>query len=186
MKSFVVSFAIVLGSMTGPAQGFAQAGTHALNLHTLRASANCPVGLTAKRGIGYGGTLAIDGGQRKRFGQELQIRLTNWKSAEVAGIRITVHGFAGKVGLLSTNAVQADSPNSNKADPLEAKKTLDVQMTIGANKEFSTNLWLSGFTAISLIDINSVNYADGSTWHASAQETCHFAPEGTILISSVE
>jgi hypothetical protein len=134
-----------------------------------------------RRGAGYGDTLAIDGGQRKRFGQKLQVRITNWKPAEVAGIMIFVHGFAGKVGLLSTNDALADSPNSDKGDSLEAKKTFDVQMTVGANKQLSTNLWLNGFTAINLIDINSITYASGSTWHPSAQENCHFAPEGTTL-----
>lgn len=63
MKCFVASFAIVLGSLTASAQGFAQAGTEALSLHTLPASASCPVGLTAKREIGQGGILAVNGGQ---------------------------------------------------------------------------------------------------------------------------
>src|ERR1700733_12126471 len=65
MKGFVVSFAIVLGSLSRATQDFAQAATQAMNLHSLPASVNCPVGLTAKRGIGHGGTLAIYGGQRK-------------------------------------------------------------------------------------------------------------------------
>ena len=186
MKGFVASFAIVLGSLTASAQGLAQAGTEALSLHTLSASANCPVGLTAKRGIGQGGILAIDGGQRQRVGQELQVRLTNWRSAEVAGIRITVHGFSGKGGLLSTDSSMVDSLNSDNAGPQEARKTFDLHMTIGANKESSTSLWLNRFTAISLIDINSITYANGLTWHSSAQETCHFAPEGATLISSIE
>jgi hypothetical protein len=181
MKGFVVSFAIVLGSLSTATQDFAQAATQAMDLHSLPASVNCPVGLTAKRGIGHGGTLAIYGGQRKQAGQELQLRLTNSKATEITEFRITVHGFAGKGGTLYTASSQAE-----KADPQEAKKTLNVHMTIGVNQESATSLWLKGFTATSLIDVNSIAYADGSTWHPTAGETCHFAPEGTLLISSVK
>lgn len=65
-------------------------------------------------------------------------------------------------------------------------KRLIFTRLLGANKESSTNLWLNRFTAISLIDIKSITYANGLTWHSSAQETCHFAPEGATLIGSIE
>jgi hypothetical protein len=130
--------------------------------------------------------MAIDGGRGNRVGQELQVRLTNRTSAEVVGIRITVQDFAGEGGLMPTDTAEADSLNSDGADPLEAKKTFDVQMTTGASKEYSTKLWLNGFTAIGVIDINSITNANGSIWHSSARETCRFAPEGTMLIRSAE
>ena len=172
----VFSLALVLGSLTVTAQGFAQtlSGPRMNGASTM--SAGCPVGMQAQHDIAGGDLVAINGDRPKGVGQQLHITLTNSKSAEIAGIKITVHGSAANRSLLPTDVAEADA--------LGAKKTIYLKMTVGAKKDASTDLWVSGLTAVTLIDVDTVTYADGSNWRSSALESCHFGPDHVMLISS--
>jgi hypothetical protein len=46
----------------------------------------------------------------------------------------------------------------------------------------SVDLELTGFTSVTLLNVDSIQYAGGSTWQASATHTCHLVPDGTMLI----
>ena len=122
------------------------------------------------------GKVAIDKAPPKGIGQQLHIALTNSKSEEITGIKITVYGSSGKGSLLSARVADANSP--------EATKTFDLKLTVGAKKDASTDLWVSGLTAVTHIDLDTVTYVDGSKWRSSALETCHFRPDAMMLISS--
>jgi hypothetical protein len=170
------SLALVLGSLTVTAQGFGQTLSRPKLNGPPAISTSCPVAMQAQHEIAGGDLVAINGDRPKGIGQQLHITLTNSKSAEIAGIKITVHGSAAKGSLLPTNVAEADS--------LGAKKTIRLKMTVGAKKDASTDLWVSGLTAVTLIDVDTVTYADGSNWRSSALESCHFGPDHVMLISS--
>jgi hypothetical protein len=119
--------------------------------------------------------VAIDKARPKGIGQHLHMALANAKSEEITGIKITVHGSSGKGSVLSARVADANSP--------EATKTFDLKLTVGAKKDASTDLWVSGLTAVTHIDLDAVTYADGLNWRSSALETCQFRP-GAMLISS--
>jgi hypothetical protein len=57
---------------------------------------------------------------------------------------------------------------------------LDVKENSSASRELS----LAHFSAIQTIDVNSVTYADGSTWHASSPGACSVAPSLIMRISA--
>ena len=174
--SFAFSLALVLGSLTFTSQGFGQLfGGPRINGVPL-ASTGCPVQMNAQHEWGLTAKVATDKAPPKGVGQQLHIALTNAKSEEITGIKITVHGSSGKGSLLSARAAEASSP--------EAMKTFDLKLTVGAKKDASTDLWVSGLTAVTHIDLDTVTYADGSKWRSSALETCHFQPDPVMLISS--
>ena len=175
--SLAFSLALVLGSLTFTSQGFGQvfSGGPRINGVPL-ASTGCPVQMNAQHESVFRDKVDIDKAWPKGIGQQLHIALTNAKSEEITGIKITVYGSSGKGSLLSARAAEANSP--------EATKTLDLKLTVGAKKDASTDLWVSGLTAVTHIDLDTVTYADGSKWRSSALETCHFRPDPVMLISS--
>jgi hypothetical protein len=175
--SFAFSLALVLGSLTFTPQGFGQvlSGGPRINGVPL-ASESCPVQMNAQHERGLTAKVATDKAPPKGIGQQLHIALTNAKSEEITGIKITVHGSTGKGSLLSARAAEANSP--------EATKTFDLKLTVGAKEDASTDLWVSGLTAVTHIDLDTVTYADGSNWRSSALETCQFRPDRAMLISS--
>jgi hypothetical protein len=171
--SFAFSLALVLGSLTFTSQGFGQV----LSGPTINGrSLACPVGINTTFKSGLGDKVDTDNARPKKVGQRLHLALTNAKSEEITGIKITVHGSSGKGSLLSARAAEASSP--------EATKTFDLKLTVGAKKDASTDLWVSGLTAVTHIDLDAVTYVDGSNWRSSALETCHFMPDRAMLISS--
>lgn len=141
----------------------------------------CPVGLRAQREVTLG-TVIVKNGQddqsrpKDEITQRLHMTLTNSNPHDIVGIQITVHGFPAKARLVPTVSAQSDAS--------ELKKTIALKINVGSNQNASTDLRLRAFTAVRLLDVDSVDYADGSSWHASAQQTCHVEPEGFMLVSS--
>jgi hypothetical protein len=138
-------------------------------------SSGCPVGLRAQRGSGAG-TMIASNRPQNGIEQQLHMTLTNSKSNTIVAIQITVHGFPAKARLVPTVS------SASHASDLE--KTINLNLTVEANQQASTDLRLRAFTAVSRLDVDSVDYADGSGWHASAQQSCHIEPDGFMLVSS--
>ena len=63
-------------------------------------------------------------------------------------------------------------------------KTVDVALDVKGNSSASGELSFDHFSTISTIDVNSVTYADGSTWHAPSPGACSVAPSLIMRISS--
>jgi hypothetical protein len=106
--------------------------------------------------------------------QWFDLRMTNFLPHEIVNAEITVHGFGhngGIIGLLLT-------PPPNLA------KTMDVALEVKGNSSASRELSFAHFSAIQTIDVNSVTYADGSTWHASSPGACSVAPSLIMLVSA--
>ena len=110
-------------------------------------------------------------------GYRLHLSLSNLQPTAIVSAEVTIHGSSAK-GCFS----QANSGQSNCAD---LKKTIDLHLKIAPSAEASTDLTLpTDFTAVSLIDLSTVTYANGTTWHSSPTKTCHAAPTGATLIST--
>jgi hypothetical protein len=63
-------------------------------------------------------------------------------------------------------------------------KTVDVALDVKGNSSASRELSFAHFSTIRTIDVNSVTYADGSTWHASSPGACSVAPSLIMRISA--
>jgi hypothetical protein len=63
-------------------------------------------------------------------------------------------------------------------------KTVEVALDVKGNSSASRELSFAHFSTIRTIDVNSVTYADGSTWHASSAGACSVAPSLMMRISA--
>ncbi len=169
-----VSLAFFLGSMILLAQNSGRNSTQPAVASVARASTNCPVDMQAQRQIGQGTTALTDNRQQGPV-QNLRLTLDNPTFAEIVDLRITVHGLNSK-GRISLAQAAAESS--------EIAKSIDLKLKVGPKSQGAIDLVLPKFTSVSVVDLDSVHYANGSTWRPSANQTCRAIPDGEMLISS--
>lgn len=136
----------------------------------------CPVSLRAKQAAG-GDLLAVDNGQPKGPAQRLHLILNNRDSRRITGAKVTVRGLTAKARV--TRALTAPPSQDDASD---AARTLEVTFTSGLHGEVSADLRVPDLTAVQSIDLNSVTYADGSTWKLSPDNGCRSVLDPTMLI----
>ena len=90
--------------------------------------------------------------------QKVGITLNNLESTPIALERITVH-FGGET--------------STSGAPFE----METRVEVGARQEAFFAESFSGPNPVSFIELNSVRYADGSSWQPSDGAVCKIAPE---------
>jgi hypothetical protein len=133
----------------------------------------CPVGLQVERSSGllaYKNVKAVPAGRdAPSWEQWFDLRMKNFSPREIVNAEITTHGFSYKWRVMPVSAATPDF-----------WKTMDVVLDVKGNSSASRELSLGHFSTISTIDVNSVTYSDGSTWHASSPGACSVAP-GLIM-----
>ena len=112
-----------------------------------------------------------DGGHQRS--QRFDFKMTNFSPHEIVNAQITAHAFSEKWRVFS---VPAPTP--------DLWQTVDVAFDVTGNGSATRELSFAHFPAIRTFDVNSVTYADGSTWHASSPGTCSVAPKGPMRISA--
>ena len=154
--------------------------------------ANCPVGIRA--------TLEKSGNLLPA--QRLQVTLTKWPSFDIVASRITVHGIAAvaehsepseTTESLDLNRI-VDHPRPAPVSNMpyastEPKEAPEGQGQLSALNEILGTMsepilvrhhsadsrwygWVSGFTVVNSVNLESVSYADGTSWHASDGRRC--------------
>ncbi len=148
--------------------------------------AQCPVGLDASHGSGLpllsyaeganqqGPRINAPMGQTQLRYQQLHLTFTNPSTREIVSAQITAHGLSGKDRFIEL---------SNASDS-DLTKTVDVAMDVKGNARASKDLSLSHFTAITSIELNSITYADGSTWRAASPGACSVTPDPFMLVAA--
>ena len=149
-----------------------------LTVHPRIDPSKCPVGLEVERSAGLFEYRNAKSGPAHYVTppfpeQRFDFKMVNFLPHDIVNAEITVHGFSHNGRLL---------PVSNPAPDLA--KTVDVALEVKGNSTASRELSFAHFSAISTIDVNSVTYADGSTWHASSPGTCSVAPSLFMRISA--
>jgi hypothetical protein len=131
---------------------------------------NCPEGLQVR----HGGGLPISVGaadlksQNSKVPPSLQyqgIHLTvaNPTSRDVVGLEITVHGLREKWRYV---------PLSDMPQKPDFTKTVNLSLVVKKSGHASRDLSLSHFTAVTSVDLNSIEYADGSEWDVPSATAC--------------
>jgi hypothetical protein len=129
----------------------------------------CPVGLRVEQNgslVAYknaksGSADDVDQRSLQRF----DFKMTNFLPHEIVNAQITAHAFSDKWRVFS---VPAPTP--------DLAKTVDVAFDVKGNSSATRELSFAHFPAVRTFDVNSVTYADGSTWHASSPGACSVAP----------
>jgi hypothetical protein len=137
----------------------------------------CPVGLEVEQNgslVAYkNATFGPAGAVDQRFSQRFDFKMTNYLPHEIVNAEITAHAFSDKWRVFS---VPAPTP--------DLAKTVDVAFDVKGNGSASHELSFAHFPGIRSFDVNSVTYADGSTWHASSQGACSVVPNPIVRISA--
>jgi hypothetical protein len=143
-------------------------------VHVSRPASSCPISLYARQ-VPAGDMMEVNGVRFKEIAQFLHLTVAAPNSKRIVEANVTVRGFANKARLLQTMSNQ---------DSSDAAKTLDVRFPAGPGEEVSADLSVPGLSAVSAIDLNSVTYADGSTWKLVAGSSCRSWIDGIMLVSS--
>jgi len=176
-RTAAVSFALLFGSTILVAQTASQnqAPVQTTTLSVAPPPSSCPVSLHARQTPGWD-KMVVNGASPKSTSQMLHLTVAAPHPRSVVAANVTVRGFSNKARLLPTGLSNQDSS--------DAAKTLDVTFSAATGKEVSADISVPGLTAVSVIDLNSVTYSDGSTWKLAAGSSCRSWIDGFMLVSS--
>jgi hypothetical protein len=95
----------------------------------------------------------------------VQLNLKNTNSVAIISERFTFHGIATR-------------DESRPALQQAYAKTLEIErnVTVDAGEEVPVDSLLTGFSDVKHIELNSVTYADGTSWQPIDGETCIVTP----------
>jgi hypothetical protein len=118
---------------------------------------------------------AMQGRQVPILNQRIHLTMTNSLSQDIVSAQITVHGFSDKWRAISL---------SDATHAPDLAKTVEVALDVKGNNHASRDLSMNHFTAVTAIDLNSVTYADGSTWHTLSPGACSVTPDLAMLVTA--
>jgi hypothetical protein len=108
--------------------------------------------------------------------QQIHLIMTNLLPRDIVSAQFTSHGFSNKRRTVYAGEAQAPDISSTK----------DVVVDVKGNGRASSDLSLGHFTAVSSIDLNSITYADGSTWRSPSPGACSVVPDGIMLVAATK
>jgi hypothetical protein len=141
-------------------------------------SAGCPIDIQARHATQTPVSINADGENAPGSKvvpqlQRLQLTLTNPSSRDIVSAQFTAHGFSKK-----PRAMEAGSNEPDLA------KTIDILVGVKGKGHASHDLSLNHFTAVTSIDLNSIAYADGTTWRAPSPAACSITPSLVMLVAA--
>jgi len=192
MKPIFVAFVMVLlGGATVTGQGVSQpqssfgvasmenmqtAGTNTISPASQPPSLGvCPVSMRAQH-LSDGSLVKTRDGHPGGIGQWLHLSLASRDSRQVARATLRVRGFSPKARVTQTG------PGGDQA--FDAMRTLTVAFAAGADRSATADFRVPGMTAVGRIDVESLEYSDGSTWKIGGASNCRVAPDPEMLITS--
>ena len=134
---------------------------------------NCPIEMKARMDSA-GKVVPVENGQIEANVQRLRITLSSPKSAGIAATQITVYGFpvGGRI---------APAVLYLPSDPAEIRKTFTFDRAVPAGQSATIELWVRDFSTVTSLNLDSVAYADGSSWHPQDHKYCQ-----AFVSSSIE
>jgi hypothetical protein len=139
-------------------------------------AANCPVGMRAQPGSGA--NMVVTKGPSKDVGNSQQLHLTfaNRRSQEIVAMSVTIRGFDATARTLLLDSRSQDSP--------DLAKTVDLKLNVATGRKTETDVTLRSFASITRVDLESVEYADGTNWKATGLQSCHIVPDRFVLVGA--
>jgi hypothetical protein len=134
----------------------------------------CPVSVRAQQAANWS-RREVDNKPPKGPAQRLHLTLVNPDSTRITGATVTVRGLTPRNRVTQTQLSTGDSS--------DAAKTLSITFTAGLGKDVASDLLVPGLSAVYSIDLDSIAYADGSTWKLAAGKVCRTPIDGFMLIS---
>lgn len=180
-RVFGALFVLLVGSVAGSAQNLPLGPPMpggAVQFRGQQASflgANCPVGLRAQR-QGQSNMVIVDGTQRYVYSPRVHLMFDNWQSNAIVAMTVTVRGYDAKARISPVDRVSEGSS--------ELTKAVNLNLSLAGGKRASADVSLQPLATVSRVDLESVEYADGSRWTASAGKSCRVVPDLLMLVGS--
>ena len=143
----------------------------AARLSTLTGS--CPVGLRAQR-RGVTTYVTVDGKLRRQEGPTVRLMVNNLQGKDIVGATVRVRGYGARPQLF---------PVSGASSTGEIAKTMTLKLNVGQGKNGETEVTAEKFAAVSRIDLELIEYADGTVWRASSEQPCSVEPDLLMLVA---
>jgi hypothetical protein len=134
----------------------------------------CPIDMRVRQRAG-GMLLSTDaqGRRAETFAARLKLELKDARvdrsGQRMVSATVTVRGWNPKARAVPLDG--SGEPNGNRA------KTITVPLTGGGLPDASADLWLPGFTAARIVELDSIAYDDGQVWNFSGPASCRVAPD---------
>jgi hypothetical protein len=158
------------------------AGTHVkiVTLPPVQTASACPVAMRARHDFFFQKELVNGAKPNERnvepyaaASTQLRLTLTDFNHRQIESANVTVRGTNGNGRLVP---VDAGKPSPN------VTRTMNLSFEPGEDSGVDAYLALRGFTTVNAIVLNSLTYADGSTWKTIDAGACQIAPDGFMLI----
>jgi hypothetical protein len=135
----------------------------------------CPVSMRAQH-LSDGNLVKTRDGHSSGIGQRLHLTLVSRDSRQIARATLRVRGFSPKARVTQT------APGAEPA--YDVTRTLTVTFEPAADRSAGADFRVPGMTAVGRIDLESLEYSDGSTWKAGGALSCRVTPDPEMLITS--
>jgi hypothetical protein len=138
--------------------------------------ANCPIQLKASLYVigRTAGVEPIEKGQTTERGQRIHITLAN-PEAQVDSVRLTLYGLPTGIRAGVSPAVAYRGHEGTAVvhnDPAEIQQTISFDRLLRMGQSSSIDVSVQDFSSVSSIDLNSITYSDGSSWHPANHKYC--------------
>lgn len=137
-----------------------------------QAQSTCPIQLSAQRQSGLAILTASDARSKEPY-QGLHVTLTHIDNPPILSVEATLHGLSPNPSILPI------TPEPTH----DVTKTFLLQRKPGEPSLASFDLWMSRIGALRWVDVTSITYADGTTWHAAQPSTCRAIPSLFVLVA---
>jgi hypothetical protein len=180
MRRFSTSLLILFaGTFT-----FAQAPDHNLSvdaltpsqvlvIHGMPSATGCPVGFFASREA-TGQIMSAADSRQKAPSQGLHLMLNHASAMpDIQSIEVTVYGTSTRSRVLPVGQQSVDT----------VSKTFALHRKSDIGSLHDADVWMNQVGSLSGADLISITYADGTTWHATENLTCHAVPSNFLLVA---
>lgn len=134
----------------------------------------CPVGFAANRQAPVQ-MMSADDARRLGPVQGLHLTLRKLKNMPaIESIEVTVYGTSQKGLVLPVGAQSTDT----------VSKTFQLRRTSDDTTLSDADVSMQLVGSLSWADLISITYADGETWHASAEARCRAVPSKFLLVGT--
>lgn len=157
-------------------EGVQSAGTNALSPAGQAAPVNvCPVSMRAQY-LSDGNLIDARESHPTGVGQRLHLSLASRDSRQVTRATLKIRGFSPKARVTQTG------PGGDQS--FDATQTLTAVFAVRADRNASAEFRVPGMSAVGRIEIEALEYSDGTTWKMSGASSCRVAPDPEMPITS--
>jgi len=118
--------------------------------------------------------VTVDGKLRHETVPTVRLAVNNLQGKDIVGATVRVRGYSARPQLFLV-------PSVSSAQEMTKMVTLKLNVAQGKNGE--AEVTVEKFGSISTIDLEALDYVDGSEWHANPGQPCSVVPDLLMLVA---